>query len=144
MKAVTRSSRLTGAQTMEQVFAAKAKIKREDADEIALRVLIALDSAKRARCSPGLANFLTMHLIMAMAIGSQMRNQSFYELCRKAYAQLFKASQRDTVDLDLTTGEYTVIRRAVGYYVNHLPHVELGLLNFAADHAVSALRKQAA
>ena len=144
MKAATRSSRLTGAQSMEEVFAAKAKIRPEDADEIALRVLIALDAAKRARGSPGLANFLAMHLIMAVAIGSQMRNKSFYDLCRKAYEALFKACQRDTIDLDLTTGEYTVIRRAVGYYVNHLPHVELGLLNFAADHAVKTLHQQAA
>ncbi len=136
-----RSSRLTGATTMEQVFAAKAKIEKADANEIALRVLIALDAAKRSRASPGLANFLTMHLIMAVAIGSQMRDKGFYNLCLKAYEALFKACQRDTVDLDLTTGEYTVIRRAVGYYVNHLPNIELGLLNFAADHAMKTLRQ---
>lgn len=142
MKAFNRSATLVGAQTMEQVFAAKSKIRREDAEEIALRVLIALDTAKRAQCPAGLANFLTRHLVMALAIGSQMRNKGFYELCLKAYTAMFKASQRDTVLLDLTTGEYTTIRRAVAYYVNHLPHVEVGLLNFATEHAVKVLTQK--
>ena len=140
MKQIHRSSQLAGAKTMEEIFAAKAKIKREDADEIALRVLIALDSAKRAKCSYALANFLTKHMVMAVAIGSQMRDQGFYKLCMEAYTALFKASNRDTIDLDLTTGEYAVIRRAVAYYVNHLPHVELGMLNFASAHAEKVLR----
>ncbi|MES2262125.1 MAG: hypothetical protein V4724_26695 [Pseudomonadota bacterium] len=135
----TRSSRLVGAQTMQEVFAAKAKILPDDAKEIALRVLIALDAAKRSRCSPGLANFLTNHIVMAVAIGSQMRNKTFLNMCTAAYSALFKACQRDTVDLDLTTGEYATIRRAVAYYVNHLPHVEVGLLNFAAEHAARVL-----
>ena len=140
MAASIRSSRLIGAKTMEEVFAAKAKIKREDANEIALRVLISLDAAKRSRCPPALANFLTKHLVMAVAIGSQMRNQTFYNLCMKAYTELFKASQRDTVDLDLTTKEYMVIRRAVAHYTNYLPNVEVGLLNFASSHAEKVLR----
>lgn len=134
-----RASKLVGAKSMEEVFAAKAKIKQEDVNEISLRLLIAFDAAKRSRCPPSLANFLTKHLIMAIAIGSQMRNQTFSELCKKAYAELYKACMRDTVDLDLTTKEYQTIRRAIVLYVNHLPKVELGLLDFAAAHAEKAL-----
>jgi len=144
MKTFHRSSELAGARTYEEVIAAKGKIKREDVDEISLRVLIALDSAKRAQCPASLANFLTKHLVMAVAIGSQMRNKSFYDLSMKAYTALFKASNRDTILLDLTTGEYATIRRAVGYYVNHLPHVELGLFNFASQHAQKVLSQEAA
>jgi hypothetical protein len=136
-----RSSRPVGIDTFQRVIAAKGKIAKEDANEISLRVLIALDAAKRSSGSPGLANFLTMHLIMAVAIGSQMKDKRFMNLCMQAYEQLFKASMRDTTDLDLTTGEYTTIRRAIGYYVNHLPNVEIGLLNFAAEHAMKTLRQ---
>ena len=136
-----RSSQLVDAKTMDEVFAAKQKIKLDDAKEIALRVLIALDSAKRSSCPPSLANFLTKHLVMAIAIGSQMRNKTFADLCMNAYESLYKASMRDTVLLDLTTKEYQSIRRAIALYVNHLPNVEVGMLNFAATHAEKALTR---
>jgi len=134
-----RSSQLVGARTMHEVFEAKAKIKREDADEIALRVLMALDAAKRSECPASLANFLTRHLIMAVAIGSQMKSKSFYNLAMEAYTAMFKASSRDTVLLDFTTGEYSTIRRAIAYYVNYLPNVERGLFSFANNHAQKVL-----
>lgn len=135
----TKSSRLVGAKNFLEVLAAKEKIKPEDVSEIQLRVLIALDAAKRKRCPPSLANFLTKHTIMAAAIGSQMRDQSFYKLCLKGYEALFKASMRDTIDLDLTTGEYTVIRRMIGLYLNHLPRIERGTYEFACNHAQKVL-----
>lgn len=135
-----KSSQLVGAKTFEQVIAAKGKLLPADVAELSLRVLISLDTAKRAACPPALANFMTMHLIMAVAIGSQMRNKTFFDMAMKAYDALFKASQRPTPLLDLTTGEYAAIRRAIKYYLGHLPHVELGLFNFAAQHAVNVLK----
>lgn len=132
---VIRSSRLVGASTVEAVIAAKQKIPPDDVQEICLRVLIAFDAAKRAACPHPLANFLVAHLIMAVAIGSTMKNKTFQNLCMKAYDALYKANLRPTKALDLTTGEYTTIRRALALYLNHLPYVEQGLLNFAAEHA---------
>lgn len=136
-----KSSQLVGAKTIEEVIAAKGKLLPGDIDELSLRVLIALDTAKRSQCPPGLANFMTMHLIMAVAIGSQQRNKTFQNMCMKAYDALFKASQRPTQLLNLTTGEYSTIRRAVHYYLAHLPHVELGLFTFASNHAISVLKQ---
>lgn len=125
-----------------KLIAAKQKIERSDADEIALRVLIALDAAKRSRGCPSLANFLTKHLIMAIAIGSQMRNQTFSNLAMNAYEALYKASMRNTIDLDLTTKEYESIKRAIALYVNHLPNVSRGMFDFAALHAQKTLSRQ--
>lgn len=139
----TKSSRLMGAKGLYEVLAAKSRLETDDVREIQLRVLLALDSAKRSRCPPGLANLLIRHMIMAAAIGSQMRDQSFYKLAQRAYEALYKACMRDTVDLDLTTGEYSIIKRTIALYVNHLPKVERGLFEFASNHATKVLAQGA-
>jgi hypothetical protein len=134
-----KSSRLMGVNDIDDLFKAKARLMPDDVSEIQLRVLLALDSAKRSRCPPGLANLLIKHMVMAAAIGSQMRDQSFYNLAQRAYEALYNACMRDTVDLDLTTGEYSVIKRTIALYLNHLPKVERGLFEFASNHAQKVL-----
>jgi hypothetical protein len=138
----TRSSRLMGANNLYDVLTAKARLMPDDVREIQLRVLLALDSAKRSRCPPGLANLLIKHMVMAAAIGSQMRDQSFYKLAQRAYEALYNACMRDTQDLDLTTREYTVIKRTIALYLNHLPKVERGLFEFASNHAQKVLAQK--
>lgn len=122
------------------VLAAKRLIEPEDADKIALLVLIALDAAKRGQAPASLANTLTEHLLTSAAIWSQQGNRRLYDKSVLAWTALRKACARPTALLDLTTGEYAAIRLSIAYYVRALPKVEVGVLAVAHDKALRQLR----
>ena len=123
------------------VLAAKRLIEPEDADKIALLVLIALDAAKRGQAPASLANTLTEHLLTSAAIWSQQGNGRLYDKSVLAWTALRKACARPTALLDLTTGEYAAIRLSIAYYVRALPKLEVGVLAVAHDKALRQLRE---
>jgi len=123
------------------VLAAKRLIEPEDADKIAMLVLIALDAAKRGQAPASLANTLTEHLLTSAAIWSQQGNRRLYDKSVLAWTALRKACARPTALLDLTTGEYAAIRLSIAYYVRALPKLEVGVLAVAHDKALRQLRE---
>lgn len=121
------------------LVAAKQKVGKEDADLMALPVLVHFDAAKRGQCTAAGANHLTMHLIVAAYIAAQTKSKAFYDCVQRAYGALMSAAERPTTALDLTTGEYKTMRAAIALYVRALPNVEVWLMNEASKHAVGVM-----
>jgi hypothetical protein len=130
----------TGVSNPFDLIAVKQRIDPEIVDQVALAVLLALDAAHRSAAPAPVANTLTEHLLTSVAIWSQMGNKPLYGAGVEAWQALSKACARPTALLDLTTGEYAVIRRAISYYVRALPKLELGVLTRAQDKAYAQLR----
>ncbi len=122
------------------LLAAKQLVGQEEGDKTALLVLIALDAAKRGAAPAGLANSLTEHLLTSAAIWSQQGNRPLYDTAVVAWTALLKACARPTALLDLTTGEYGVIRLAISNYVRALPQLEVGALAAGYAKALKQLR----
>lgn len=118
----------------------KQVIEQEDAEKIAILVLVSLDAAKRGMAPASLANTLTEHLLASAAIWSQKGNKRLYDKAVLAWNALRKACARPTALLDLTTGEYAAIRLAISYYVRALPMIEVGALATAHQKALDQLR----
>lgn len=110
------------------LIACKQKVGQEDADGIALMVLIHLDAAKRGQCTNPGANFLTTHLIIASYLAMRTRSKAFHDLITRGYKALTKASDRPTKLLELTTTEYAVLRVAFSTYLAALPNCEVGVM----------------
>lgn len=111
-----------------ELIARKQKVGKEDADAIALQVMIHMDAAKRSQCTNAGANFLTKHLIIASYIAAKAKSKRFHDQVTKAYAALEKASARETKLLDLTTGEHKTLAVALRTYLCTLPNVEVGTM----------------
>lgn len=121
------------------LVAAKQKVGQEDADIMALPVLVHFDAAKRGQCTAAGANHLTLHMIVAAYIAAHTKSRAFYDCVQRAYAALSKAAARPTTLLDLTTGEYACLRPAIALYVRALPNVEVWLMNAASKHAAGVM-----
>jgi hypothetical protein len=113
------------------VFARKQTVGKDDAEAVALPVMVYLDAAKRGECPHAGANHLALHLIMASYIAQQKKARPFYDQVMAAYYALKKASERPTELLDLTTGEHRAISKALRTYLSSLPSMEIGLLSDA-------------
>lgn len=134
------NGRYTGIADPLELLAAKRLIDADTVDQLALAVLLALDAAKRSAAPASVANTLTEHLLTSAAMWSQMGNKPLYLIAAKAFTELRKACLRPTVLLDLTTGEYAAIRRAISYYLRALPQIEIGVLIAAQGRAFAQLR----
>lgn len=121
------------------ILAMKKTVGPADADLIALPLLIHFDAARRDHGSVASSDFLTFHLIIAVAIASKLGARKFYDQSVAAYNALCTASARPTQDLGLTTGEYKTIKAAICTYLRALPNVELALMCFASMHAKKVL-----
>lgn len=124
-----------------EILAGKQKVGREEANKIALPVLISLDAAKRGQATARLANNLTEHLIIAITVFSKAGNRPLYDCAAKAWLALCKACARPTDLLDLTTGEYAAIRVAIAYYLRALPNLEMCVFSYAVAHTISKLNE---
>lgn len=124
-----------------RLLAGKTVLGKAVADEVALPVLISLDAAKRAQAPASLANILTQHLLIATVIWTSLKNRPVYDATVKAWDALRKAADRPTQLLDLTTGEYEAIRKALSYYVRALPQVELKTFTYAGEVALRELNR---
>jgi hypothetical protein len=111
-----------------EVIALKQKVGQDDADKIAMPLLAYLDAAKRAACPNTGINFITRHLICALYLARRVGDKAFHACAMSAYEQLRKASERPTEALDLTTGEYHALRKAIAAYLLALPKVEVGMM----------------
>lgn len=121
------------------LVAVKQKVGQEDADDIALPLLVHFDAAKRGQCTAAGANHMTMSLIVAAYIAARTKSKTFYDCVQRAYAALEKASARPTKLLDLTTSEYASLRAAFSMYIRAMPNVEVWLMNEASKHAAKAM-----
>lgn len=135
------ASNYTGVGDMFDLIAVKQRIDPDDVYSVELAVLLALDAAKRGAAPAPVANTLTEHLATSAAIWSQMGNKPLYTAAAEAWQQLRKACMRETVLLDLTTGEYAAIRKAISYYVRALPKFEVGAFTRAQGIALARLRE---
>lgn len=128
--------------TVFDTIAAKQKVGKEDADKIALVVLISLDAAKRAQAPAHLADVLTRHLMMATVLWTRLPGCTHqYKVAIEGWDALVKACRRPTQLLDLTTREYQAIRQAINYYLRALPQLELGALVHASNVTEKTLRE---
>lgn len=114
-----------------EILARKQKVGQADADAIALQMYMHLDAAKRGQGSNHAANQLATHLIAASYIAQQTKSRAFHAQITAAYTALKKASDRPTLLLDLTTGEYKQIRAAFNTYLSAMPEMEIGTLSDA-------------
>lgn len=121
------------------MLAAKQLVGHGDADQIALPLLIHFDGAKRGRGSVGCHRFLTTHLIIASAIATGTGLKAMHAQVVAGYDALTEAAERPTKELDLTTGEYATIRKAIASYLRVLPQIKIGLMMFATLHAEKVL-----
>lgn len=113
----------------------KQKVGNEDADAVALPLLIHFDAAKRGQGPAVGQQHLYKHLIMAQLLAAWTKSQVMYDATVKACDALMKASQRPTELLDLSTSEYTAMRKAYGMYLRILPIVEVAMYGRAGDEA---------
>ncbi len=125
-----------------RLLAGKTALGQEVANQVALPVLISLDAAKRSRAPASLANILTQHLLIATVIWTSLKNRPVYDSTVAAWDALKKACERPTQLLDLTTGEYQAIRKALSYYVRALPYVELKTFTYAGEIALRELNRE--
>lgn len=109
-------------------IAAKTKVGQEEADTIALIVLLALDAAKRGQATTAAANTLTEHLMAGVLLWARQGNRALYDRATAAWLAMCKACARPTELLDLTTTEYKAIRLAISYYLRAIPQLEAGVL----------------
>lgn len=123
------------------LIAEKQRVGQEDANSIALTVLVWLDAAKRGKCTAPGCNHLTIHLIIASYIASKLKSRRFHDQVTAAYAALKKASDRETRLLDLTTGEHKAIAAAIKTYLCALANVEVGTMNDACLVAAKAMEE---
>lgn len=134
------NARYTGPASAFDLIAVKQRIDADTCDQLAMVMLLALDAAKRGAAPAPVANTLTEHLLTSVAIWSKMGNKPLYLVGVKAWDALRKACARPTALLDLTTGEYAAIRKAIAYYVRALPRLEIGVLVAAQQRALAQLR----
>lgn len=109
-------------------IAAKTKVGAEESDKIALVVLTALDAAKRGAAPASLANTLTEHLMVGILLWARQGNRALYDTATAAWLAMCRACARPTDLLDLTTSEYSAIRKAISYYLRAIPQIEAGIL----------------
>lgn len=129
------------------VLVGNQKVGQEDADAIALPVLIHFDMAHRGKADTNCVNYLTQHILIAITIGSKSGNKAFHGMATDAYNALYRACGRPGELVSLTTGEYQAMRRMFAAYVRILPTATVKLLNFACGNAkriLDGLDKQAA
>lgn len=123
------------------IIVGKQLVGQDDADIVALPVLVALDAAKRGLAPNAHANTLAQHLLAAQAIWSSMNNAKLYKEAVDAWNALGRACQRPTQLLDLTTREYAAIRAAIAHYVMALPRIEIAKFATATELAVAEMAK---
>lgn len=121
------------------LIAFKQKVGLADAETIALPLLIHFDGAHRGHGSVDCHQFLTLHLIIASAIASKTGLRQFHNDTLAAYQALVKAAERPTKELDLTTDEYRLMRKAFTTYLRVLPGIEIATMLFAAKHAADVM-----
>jgi hypothetical protein len=122
-------------------LAGKTRVGQDDADTIAMPLLLHFDAAHRGQCSNVGQQHLYKHLLAAQCVAVRTKSRAFYQITVDACDALMKASMRPTQLLDLTTGEYQKIRKAIGWYVRALPMLEVGVLSGACEFAEAILNR---
>lgn len=117
------------------LVAAKQRVGKDDADAIALPVLVWFDAAKRGQCTNTGLNHLTTHVIIASWIAARTRSKAFHDACSHAFDMLRKAAMRPGDLVALTTKEYEACKKALGWYVRALPNCEVLTLSKACQEA---------
>ena len=133
------ASKYSGITNAFDLIAVKQRISEEDVFMIRMAVMTALDGAKRRAATGRMANTLSLHLLTACGIWSQMGNKPLYDEGARAWRAHSNALQRPTDLLDLTTGEYAAIKLAIRHYVLALPKLEVGVFNRAQAKALAEL-----
>jgi hypothetical protein len=127
-------------QSRPPVFdAMKAKVGRDDANQIALHLLLNFDMAERGLGDERCAHVLAKHLLIALAIGERSNIKALHEAAGDGYEALEKVCKRQTEFLAFTMRDYRAIRRAVVAYLQVLPNVAVGLMYLANKRALEAL-----
>lgn len=126
------------------LIARKQRIGQADADEIALPLLVCLDAAKRGQAPHAHANTLSQHVLAAVILWAKQDKKALYAEACAAWQAMVKACARPTQLLDLTTGEYQAIRKALAHYLKALPLLEVGTLAAVTALAVETMNKDRA
>lgn len=104
------------------------------------QVLAALDAAKQSQGTNMICNTLTENLMIACGIWSKLQNKKQYDIAALAWEALHKAADRPTTLLDLTTGEYKTIQKAIVAYLRQLTVIEMGVYAYATINAQTSLQ----
>lgn len=125
------------------LLGAHQKVGNEDADKIALPVLIHLDAAHRGQGNAATADFLLFHAVSAQVLSSTAGNHAIYRMSCEALKSIAKACSRPTNTLSFTTGEYQDVRKLLSAYLRVLPTATVLATSHAAQRAVELMQKQA-
>lgn len=112
-------------------LAAHQKVGKEDADQIALPLLLHFDAAHRGKGTETSANFLTYHILVAQVLSTRIQNRSLYDMSVEAWNALVSACGRPVDLLAFTTGEYKAIKELLKAYLRLIPEAKVGLLSLA-------------
>jgi hypothetical protein len=123
------------------MLTAHQKVGQEDADKIALPLLMHFDAAHRGQGSEVSADMLTYHVICAQVLAAKSGNRPVYDMTVEAWNALVTACSRPVNVLSFTTREYQAIKALMAVYLRMLPEVKLGMMNYAAIRAKEALSK---
>lgn len=123
------------------LIAGKQLVGESDAAAIEFPLLTCLDAAKRGAATGRQSNTIAQHVLQATVIWARMGNRALYDEAVAAWDAISRACARPTEALDLTTGEYKAIRKALGHYIRALPRLEVALLSYACMTAVAAMEK---
>ncbi|RFP19174.1 hypothetical protein [Duganella sp. BJB475] len=129
----------TGIGDIFDLIAVKQRLDESDVFMVRMAVLTSLDAAKRGVATGSMANTLSLHLLTACGLWSQMSNKPLYDAGAKAWAAHSKALARPTDLLDLSTSEYSAIRIAFRHYILALPKLEIGMFSRAQAKAQAEL-----
>lgn len=118
-----------------ELIALKQKVGKEYADEVTLFVLCHFDAAKRGQLGGIGYNFISRHLVQAYFIMAKLKDKERMRIMEEAGNAWRKAGDRPTKLLDLTTGEYHLLRGALALYFKTLPKIEVGTYRQACNVA---------
>ena len=119
------------------LFARKSTMKQDEADDLALYVLIWLDAIKRGAATNPVINAMTEQLATCVVLWRILGNKSMELVAVEGWNLWAKACKRHPNEPpQLTTTEYLGMRKALNYYMRAMQKVEMGKLVEASQTAV--------
>lgn len=123
-----------------ELIALKQRVGAEYTAEVELFVLIRLDAAKRRQLDGVGFNFISHHLVQAQYIMARLKQPDLLKVVLAAGNAWIKAGARDTLFLDLTTGEYKAVCAGLAAYFRILPRIERNTYLQAMNVAEQAMK----
>ena len=114
-------------------------LSRQVVADLSLPLLLHFDACRREKGNIFSCNLLCLHLTTAQVLASVIKNKEFYTVQVDAYNALIKACDRHPKIVDLTTTEYSKLRKALVAYLRLIPKISLRDYRGASEYAGAVL-----